>query len=371
VRAIRADVGRLVWVRWLVEPGDILRPPVAYHSTEMDAVVFTCIVDVVFLDPKTGLELKRIKLRSASLTPVALAEEVIYSVGPERRMGAVGIKDGLPKLRMRTHGELRIPPLYLPDTDLLVLADDTGTVAGVRGRDRAPRFAKQFSRDAQGWLAADAHAVYFCTAEPRVYGLDRSTGDTVLEYRLPKPPAGGPVVTRTSIYQATYGGGVQRIGVNPEWPNWFADQAKQFLAEWPRQVVLLRTDGKVELVRRETGESQAILDVGPVAEGISNVWTDAAIVASRAGQIQCIRPVEAKPLALADFRPLPTTQPGVAATQPAKPEATSAPAQKTGQPAAKTTAGPGQPATAPSPPAPSDDERLLKDPLRSAKDIAP
>gem|GEM_PF-6562504 len=67
--------------------------------------------------------------------------------------------------------------------------------------------------------------------------------------------------------------------------------------------MLLCHDGKIMLVRQETGEKQAVVDVGPIARGVHNVWTDAVMVVSQRGHVRCIRPKNAPPLTLIDFRP--------------------------------------------------------------------
>ena len=83
---------------------------------------------------------------------------------------------------------------------------------------------------------------------------------------MPRPPNGGPIVTEASVYQALSGGGVQRIGIRKAWPSWPADYARQFLAEWDQDPVLLCKDGRIAVVPRksETGKAKVIFEVGPV-----------------------------------------------------------------------------------------------------------
>ena len=303
VRAIDAATGRLAWTRWLAEPGDVLRPPVACPSAAFDTFVFTRAHDVLLIDAKRGLETGRIELEETGIGSAAASSEMIFVTAPDHRIQTYRIKDGMGMKAVRTVGSLHLDPLYLADKDLLIVADGSGLVAGITGADLTKRFAKHFPYEARGGLAVHGDTLYFATGEPTLYGLDCETGATVLEYRLRKPPAGGPVVTSTSIFQSMRFGGVQRIGVDMEWPNWYVEEAKQFLAEWPGQVVLLRHDGKIMLVRQETGEKQAVVDVGPIARGVHNVWTDAVMVVSQRGHVRCIRPKNAPPLTLIDFRP--------------------------------------------------------------------
>ncbi len=319
VWAIRADTGERVWTRRLARPEEKLWPPTAYRSPDLRAVVFTSLDKAVFLDPATGLEIEKtdqddqgeprtrtmgpVRLRSATLASVAASPEHVFAIAPNNRVRRYDIADSYESWQMETPGRVRLAPVFLARYDLLLVADTGGQVAGVSGADRTRKFTRQLQGEPVGWLAADHEAVCVATSEPRLYTVDLATGQVQLEYRLPGRPTGGPVVTETSVYQATRHG-LQRVGKKQEFPNWLAPEAKCFLAEWPRRVVLLRSDGKIDLVRRETGESLDLVDLGQEKfDGAGNPWNDAVILASPQGEIWCLRPIGAGPLTPADFRP--------------------------------------------------------------------
>lgn len=74
------------------------------------------------------------------------------------------------------------------------------------------------------------------------------------QYRLSKVPQGRPILSASTIYQSTYGGGLHRIAKNfGEFKNWFDPQAVAFLAEWPQGVVVLRTDGRLASIGTLSG----------------------------------------------------------------------------------------------------------------------
>ena len=373
VRAVRADTGEHVWTMRITEPGTGLWPPTAYRSFDVNAVVFTLGDDVLFLAPATGLEVgaagrndqdgrpvRRIgpvRLASASVASVAVSPDYVFATSPGQRVGRYDIKNSYRGWQVGTPALLRLAPVYLGQYDLLLVTDVGGTLAGIDADDGERVFSRQLKGEPVGWLTADEEAVYVATTEPRLYALHAETGQVQLEYRLPGRPAGGPIVTETSVYQATVNGGVQRVGKEPDWKNWVVPEARQFLAEWPHRVVLLRTDGKIALVRRrppQVGETLEVLDVGAVAHAVSNPRTDVVIVATSRGEIRGLRPLGAEPLTPADFRPPPPPPP----PSPVTPEPEAEVAEEEAE-----TEEPAEPTR----PRLTPEESLLVDPLRSRR----
>lgn len=380
VSCLRADTGELLWSRRLAAEAETLWPPVAYQSGNVEAVVFAQLNKVLFLDPATGDEAKctepdaegdpqvrrlgPVSLRTPGLASVAVSSESVFVSSTGRRIGRYEIADNYRAWEISTRAPVRLAPIYLAgvqdDTGLLLLASADGLVAAVNAKSREKLFARKLQGTPTGWLATDAKAVYVATSEPRLHALDLATGEKLLEYQLPRRPRGGPVVTTKSVYQTLSGGGLQRVGIKPEWKNWIAHDAKCFLAEWPGRVALLRTDGKIALVKPQTGKTLEVLDLGEVAHAVSNVMNDAVIIASARGEIRCLQPIGAKRLTPADFRPTPpppTEEPAeVTEAEPTEEPEEAEPGEEPAEGAAE----PAEPRMTPL-------EEILADPLRSRR----
>lgn len=316
--AIRADTGERAWSRLLAKPGQTLWPPTAIASPDAEAIVFARMDDVIFLEPATGLGLEvkeqdengetqtrdvgPVRLRSVSLASAAASLDHVFVIAPGHRVRRYDVADNYEHWQADMPALLRVAPVYLPDRDLLLVVDTSGMFAGIDGQDRHKKFARQLKGEAVGWLAADQTVAYVATSKSELVALSLETGEPVLEESLPGRPVGGPVVTETGVYQATTSG-VLRIAKNAEGKNWHVPATKQFLAEWPRHSVLLGDDDTLAFVAPGTGRLLATVDLGGKFTGVSNAHTDAVILVSPRGQVCCIRPIGAKPLVPADFRP--------------------------------------------------------------------
>jgi len=391
VRAIRADTGEYVWTQKLAEPFDTLWPPVAARlevvrkeagdspkeageseaeesvKETVDAVVFTLVRTAVFLDPKTGLELKQVRLGSSSNAAVAVSKKHCFEVGPNRRLRCVSLADGMRKWRMATPAPIDLAPVYVARDDVVVVVDSQGMVGGVTS-DKIRQFTQSLGAKPIGWLAADELAVYVATADElavyvatadkTLHAIDRASNRILWQYRLADRPAGGPVVSKNNVYQATIGAGLY-CKHKSERLNWHHAGAKRFLAEWPSRTAVLYHNGHIGLLHPQTGKPAELLDPGSAAEGVSNPWNDAVILASPKGLVRCIRPIGAKALTLADFRPAPPPAPetpaAAAGESTGENDMEAVGAEVSAEPAAARTS----------------DELLLSDPLRSKRRIGP
>ncbi|UCD28058.1 MAG: PQQ-binding-like beta-propeller repeat protein [Planctomycetota bacterium] len=318
VRTVRADTGDHIWTKPLAEPFETLWPPVSYHDSEMDAVVFTRIGDVLFLDSKTGEELKRYKLRAPTVGAVAVSGDTIYAAVVGARVYNYSISRQIPLWQLSTTAPINLAPICKSDQadkDQLFVADSKGQVASVSGETKKLRFAQKIDGEPRGWLTTDTDRLYVATADGSLHVLDRRTGDPIRRsIHLSKPPDGGPVVTADAVYQAVEGGGLYRLPLKSDSSVRFDARSKRFLADWPHHIVQLRTDGKIALVNRRAGKESVVLDIGEVADGISNLWNEAVIVYSAQGELRCLQPIGSKSLTLADFKPakaVPETKPAV------------------------------------------------------------
>ncbi|GMU24769.1 MAG: hypothetical protein AMXMBFR13_48410 [Phycisphaerae bacterium] len=308
LHCLRADSGQVRWTRKVFDVQGVFYPPTACHFGENRAVVLTLAAAVVILDPETGSELKRIKLQGASSASAAVSEEAVFAAEANRRLRKYLLEDNYAPWQVMGNGPLEVGPLYLADLDVVVCGDSSGLVRGLLARDRALVFTQQFGGRPRGAIIDDYKALYLSTSDLMLHVLSRRTGNILWQYRLPRPPAGAPVVTETSVFQALVDGGVQRIGLERVKPNWLAADAVKFLAEWPQRVVVLCKDGRVALIDPGTGQPAEMLDVGELADGISNPMTDFVFLANPSGQVRCFRPAGATPTTLPAFQ-VPATQP--------------------------------------------------------------
>ena len=415
VRAVRPDTGEHIWSRPVAQPLDTLWPPAAGRLEGAPAVVFARLEDAIFLDPLTGRELKRLRLDGSTTAGVAVSDSRVFQVGPGGRVRCIRIKDGVPQWGLGLPSTIAMTPVYRGEADeMVVIADTRGTLAGLSSTEHK-YFMRSLGEAPIGGLALDRQAVYVATADGVLHAIERATGDLLWHYRLVDRPEGGPVATATGLYQATTGGGLYRFDIaqvaakatqpaagspledaagisalvpdkqpatapadkkkasaavrdrprvdaDREIRRWYLPAGKKFLAEWPERIVVLLTDGRIGLIRRDSvdGQPAELLDPGAVEGAVSNTFNDAVILTSPGGEIRCLRPIGGQPLTPADFGAPAASQP--AASQPAA-ASTSRPA-KSGAQAATLPAQAGSEAT---PPAPGAQDTLLTDPLRSRK----
>lgn len=322
VHCVRADTGRLLWSRQLAAPRTTVYPPVAYRSPEFYAVAFTLSSEVVFLDPETGSEYKRLRLLSPASASCSTAPGLVFSTETNSRLRAYDMKDGLLAWQLMGEGPFSVAPVYQPDLETVVFTDNSGLLGMVWGTDKEEVYVRSLPGAAVGSVECDGKNFYVATTDQLVNCVDRVKGNVTWQHRLPAKPQGGPVICGTSLYQAVGSRGIQHISLGGGQPDWFAPDAVKFLCDWGGRPALLLGDGRVATVDPATGRPTAFIETGPVAGAVSNSVNDALLLFSPAGEVRCLQPMNASPTVLASFRP-PTTQP---TTQPAIDQATSRPA---------------------------------------------
>ncbi|MBP7934015.1 MAG: PQQ-binding-like beta-propeller repeat protein [Phycisphaerae bacterium] len=363
VRTFRADTGEYLWTAQLAKELDTLYPPVVWHAASGDRLVVTLARAAVVLDPASGREMTRIRLPLANLAPVALSRDQVFQVGPQGWVWCLTVDRSRLLWQSGLGKHVRLAPVYAPAADAVVLADIQGNV-GALGSDKTTLFYRTLDGAAQGWLAVDGGVVYIATSNADLHALDLSDGGVLWKYRLIDRPAGGPVVTRESVYQATRSGlhriGLARRTIAPpaagptsapatesaetvadarvaETPlasppaaedaesavkspttapataiaqrptprfgtSWIDPEAVQFLAEWPQGTVVLHANGRLALVNPVSGKISEFADSVTATEGLPNPYNDAVLLTNAHGEVRCIRPMRTQPLTLAAFR---------------------------------------------------------------------
>lgn len=419
VHAVRPDTGDYLWSLKLADELQTLWPPTAHRGPDGDDAVFTLLSEVLVLSPETGHIKKHYALHSTTNTCALITDTHLFEIANLGRIYCLQTPSGKNLWQMAGQKPITIPPMYLPSWDAILFADMGGNLVAISS-DKTHIFTRNLKATPIGWLTIADRVIYAATNDMMLWAVDAKRGTPLWKYRLAGDPAGGPVVTRHSIYQATSQNGIHRIGIPanlprgvtgeptatapgneeqptatapemdtnatdvatasapaqkiplPVTPNWRDAEARCFLAEWPEGIALLRKDGKITLIDPGTGSPMEMLDAGPTVNGVSNPYNDAIILTTPQGEIRCIRPVKAPPLQLANFQPPEFARKAMAATA-AIPTAT--PASSNIPPAAKHTAGKsaenraGTATTAPAPAVAASEELLLKDPLRSERRI--
>ncbi len=314
VRAIDAATGLYLWGTDVAPASQRIRGPELYRGSAgapERSAVFTTFTQAVFVDFATGQVHRRVRLHAAPTASVDVFDESIFLPAVNSRVWLMGMDAGSSHWQVGTRGPVRLSPLYLPEQDILVVADDEGFVHGVT-MDRHKLYTRELGGEPRGWIASDASTLYIATGGdvPQLHALDRISGEPVREpYRLQGQPACGPVVTRTAVYQPLARGGVHCIGLSPEVASWFNPHGRQFLAEWPGRTAILRTGGTVECVEHATRRPVGVFEApAEFSEGVSNPLNDLAVVATQKGEVWCLRPAQAPPVDVASFH--------VAASQP-------------------------------------------------------
>jgi hypothetical protein len=382
VRSIRADTGEFVWTREVTRPGAKPWRPTAYESLGVRAAVFTRLDDVVFLDPATGFQvgspederegpevepLGPVRLQSSPIAPVAVSPSSVFAAAPGRRLHCYNIEDNLATWWRDWPDLLETAPVYVGQQNMVVAADRSGTLIGLGSGGGEQLFKTTLVGRPVGWITVNGDSVYVATDAVRLYEVGLADGAVTLEYRLPGLPEGGPVVAGQSVYQAIAEGGVQRVGRELEWRNWFIPDAKGFLAMWGDRALLSARDGGWLVVEGPSGEVVGRVSLPPELAGIPNPRTEAVLMGTPRGEVRCYRPVGAPPLTAEAFRAKPATAAQPAETgeeEAAEPVADAGSEEEKGEEEAseaEDTSSAAQPDRSEMTP----EEKLLADPLRS------
>lgn len=376
----------------MAEPLSNLFPPTVYQDGDLRAMVFTIRDRAVFLDPATGSQFRRphrldngdtelrpvgpVHLWAGPISPVVANGDHVFQAAPRKRIRRYSISRDIQNYQVGIDADIVLPPLCIPEKDLLVLADYNGTVAATEIDTRRTVFTAELNARPLGWVAADEQALYVVTSGPRLHVLDLADGHERLEgysrgFLLPAVPVEGPIVTSESVYVALEGDKLQRVGKELRWPNWTATGVRRFLAEWPGRVALLAENGSIRFVRPETGETLTTVEPPvPGLDGLSNPLNDAIFLTSARGEVRCLRPANAAPLKEADFRPVTTRPAGLPADKTAvvaAPDAAPTGEGKTTSEEASTGQETPAASTENTGPKLSPIEALIADPLRSRR----
>jgi outer membrane protein assembly factor BamB len=109
-------------------------------------------------------------------------------------------------------------------------------------------------------LAADDYGVYVASTDSKLYCLDRMTGKIKWQYYAGQSLVDGPVITGSLVYQLVPSVGMVAIqkssGKYNREPAWTVPDARQFLSEDGKYAYLLRKDGVIIAVDKQTGATQ-------------------------------------------------------------------------------------------------------------------
>lgn len=315
VHALKASTGQILWSRPMAKPPTSFHPPFPFYSPEFYGVGFTLSDAVVILDPQTGSEYKRIALEKGATATATSMGDTIFAAEAGRHVAAYELKDNYQRWHILTEGPISVPPIFLNDLQTVFIADGSGLMAMVWASDKEEVYVRRLGAEPQGWVGMTDRHFIISTSDNFVRGIEKLTGETAWQFRLPGKPEGGPLVVNGSVYQKVAGGGVQRISQDVDRPIWFQPDAARFLAEWDGQAVLLMTDGRITVIDPASGQPAGYIDDAKALGGVSNTANGALIVTSPSGEIRCLQPLDPRKASLAEFAP-PSTQP---ATQPANP----------------------------------------------------
>jgi len=403
VRSLRADTGRPLWTRRLVESFAFLRgPQPAILPDGRRAVTFTLARHVLVLDPGSGREIHNVLCPTLNVAGALVAHGYCFQCRPRHRFQCIRLRDEMPVWAKTMPGLLEVAPVFIPASNepLVACADDRGTVV-VAALDGTKRFVRSLRARPIGWLATDGWALFVATDDMRLHAIEVGSGESIWTLPLYGMPSEGPVLSSEAVYQATHNAGLYRVPLpgktaaasktvspaheklplnqpateapkgrtarvsslpgilGPGAPPFQRDpEGRRFLAEWRGCFVVLRYDGRMALIAENgpASPTEVALDLGPDVDGLSNPVNDAVFLTTPTGRIRCVRPLDGRTLTPADFQPR-SAEPSGALPAVGR-EASEQPA--------------GAPSTPPAESAqPTLEELLLTDPLRSSRSMEP
>jgi hypothetical protein len=230
---------------------------------------------------------------------------VIYVTSVDHQLWRYEMDRPVVDWKIRVVGGIDIGPSYSWSRDQVYLMEERGYLLSATGEKKVQVFAKDLGAGPVGGLVLSGDALYIATENERLHVLDARTGQERWTRRLRSRPDRGPAVTQRAVYQFVHDYGVYRFDLQePQKGMWHLESAKSLLAEWPDRTVFLLEDGRIGLVRPDSGEITARVHYGQVHRSVINTRNDAVFLVSPDGAIRCIRPAGARPLTVADFRPV-------------------------------------------------------------------
>ena len=294
VFVIHAYTGTLRWFTQITTGGYRLTRPVHIR----DRVLFVTPMDVTQWDRITGEPVRRTVLRFPAGSP-PVSDGVRYFVGGiNRRLYAFVPDFDFELWKTTTIGQITARPVVR--NGRLYFASEAGDVYGCVARNKRGLWVYRTEGPVVADLVIDDNGLYVASLDRSLYLLDPDTGGRRWRARFESPLREPPVVYPDVAYQYSFHDGL--VAVNPglilsdERFFWKLPEGRRLLTRDAHFCYIQSRDGRVLVVRRDTGQIERSIDTPGLSLGIPVTREVVLYLAAPDGRLFCARPVGTPPL---------------------------------------------------------------------------
>ncbi len=294
VFVIHAYTGTLRWFTQVTTGGYRLWRPAHVRGR----VLFVTPVDVTQWDRITGEPVRRTVLRFAAGSPPA-TDGVRYFVGGiNRRLYAFVPDFDFELWKTTTAGQVTARPVVRDGR--LYFASEGGDVYACIARNKRGLWVYRTEGPIVADLVIDENGLYVASLDRSLYLLDPGTGGRRWRARFESPLREPPVVYPGTAYQYSFHDGLVAVNTglvsSDERFRWKLPEGRMLLTRDQRNCYVLSRDGRVLVVRRDSGQLERGIDAPGLSLGIPVTDEVVLYLASPDGRLFCARPVGTPPL---------------------------------------------------------------------------
>jgi outer membrane protein assembly factor BamB len=249
------------------------------------------------------LPLEKVKLPFAASSAAVADDTRVYVGAANQRFYSLNIHSGFEHWQLLTPKTVSSTPL-LHQGDLYIAGLD-GRVLSCTKDERNKNWVFQTEGPVFADLFIEGEHVYAASSDRSLYCLDRRTGRRVWRERFDTPLTEAPIVSHGRVYQPVTRHGLNVLDAQTGKHLWTWPEAGRFLVQFEEDAYLLTGSSPFQVVRvdAETGRKKAVVDAGLTALATGSHEDQCILLASRAGDLTCLRSEKAprlKPALLAE-----------------------------------------------------------------------
>ena len=308
--------GKLIWQTRLehVPGGGVTMSQQRVYVPMIDGIIASYRLDP---DPQRRLR-ERVVREDPALADLPLDqpdEEMVVDDGADSaaeraRLDAFRLpQEYIRPLTTHSYGRAWVPPLVTRQNtaeEFVAWATDRGMMfVGHIDRSADRRFRVVFRLDTHGVISApptllppdpdivgDSGVIFAVSYDGTVYAMRERDGSELWQFPTGEPIAVPAVVVARRVYATTRLGGMYCLDARTGEQQWWAPQIADFVASSGNRIYVSDRQGRLIVLRADTGARIDVLPVDPKMLKYRNDQTDRIYLASASGLVQCLREIE-------------------------------------------------------------------------------
>lgn len=235
------------------------------------------------------LPLSRVKLPFAASSAAVADEKSLYVGAANQRFYSLDILSGFQNWQLLTPKTVSATPCL--SEDMLYIAGLDGRVTSLLRIDRIGNWTFDTEAPIFADPLVDKERVYVASTDRSLYSLDRKTGRRVWRERFDTPLQESPAVSEGRLFQRVPEQGLFVMDAGTGKPLWRRQEPARFMAQFGEDAYLFDDEVGVRLIRVEAASGKVKADVGiePVAFAAASQADQSVVLATREGQVVCLR----------------------------------------------------------------------------------